>query len=97
MCSDAAKVRELLKADEHVADGLTFETTNGDRLLVLRWGYDLTGSAKGAMALGAGGAVTLGVEGARQGLSRWFTASGTASPPSRSSAAPPARGGRPRW
>jgi len=68
VCSDAAKVRELLQADEHLADGLTFDTANGDRLLVLRWGYDLTGSAKGAMALGAGGAVTLGVEGARQGL-----------------------------
>ena len=66
--SDPAKVRALLKADEHVADGLTFGDAAGQRLLVLRWGYDVTGSAKGAMALGAGGAVTLGVEGAREGL-----------------------------
>jgi hypothetical protein len=66
--SDPAKVRALLKADEHVADGLTFGDPAGHRLLVLRWGYDVTGSAKGAMALGAGGAVTLGVEAARDGL-----------------------------
>ena len=66
--SDPAKVRALLAADEHVADGLTFGDADGNRLLVLRWGYDVTGSAKGAMALGAGGAVTLGVEGAREGL-----------------------------
>ena len=66
--SDPAKVRALLKADEHVANGLTFGDAAGHRLLVLRWGYDVTGSAKGAMALGAGGAVTLGVEGAREGL-----------------------------
>ena len=66
--SDAARVRDLLEADEHVADGLTFGTAAGDRLLVLRWGYDVAGSAKGAMALGAGGSVTLGVEGAREGL-----------------------------
>jgi hypothetical protein len=65
--ADPAKVRDMLKADEHVADGLTFGA-DGDRLLVVRWGYDLKASAKGAMALGAGGAVTLGVEGARDGL-----------------------------
>ena len=66
--SDPAKVRELLKADEHVASGLTFGGAAGSRLVVFRWGYDLTASAKGAMALGAGGAVTLGVEGEREGL-----------------------------
>lgn len=64
---DAAKVRGLLKADEHVASGLTFDGA-GDRLLVVRWGYDLQGSAKGAMALGAGGSVTFGAEAAREGL-----------------------------
>jgi hypothetical protein len=66
--SDSAKVRALLRADEHVANGLTFGDAAGHRLLVLRWGYDVTGSARSAMALGAGGAVTLGVEGARDGL-----------------------------
>ena len=61
-------MRALLKADEHVANGLTFGDAAGHRLLVLRWGYDVTGSAQGTMALGAAGAVTLGVEGAREGL-----------------------------
>ena len=66
--SDPARVRALLKADEQVANGLTFGDAAGDRLLVLRWGYDVEGSAKGALGLGAGGAVTLGVDGAREGL-----------------------------
>ena len=66
--TDPAKVRGMLKADEHVANGLGFGDAPATRLLVLRWGYDVKASAKGAMALGAGGAVTLGVEGAREGL-----------------------------
>src|SRR5262245_30516307 len=54
--------------NDNLAGGLTLEKDATANYLALRWGYDLKGSAEGAIALGAPGAVTFGVDGSREGV-----------------------------
>ena len=46
--------------------GLSIKPLEGSRYLLLGWGYDVSGSADGSVALGAAGAVTFGAGAARQ-------------------------------
>lgn len=54
--------------NDNLAGGLVLEKDENANYLALRWGYDLKGSAKGAIAFGAPGAITFGVDGSREGV-----------------------------
>lgn len=57
-----------LRPDSNIAPGVEFPPADPtSHYLMLRWGYDLSASAKGALALGTGGSFTFGAEGSRQG------------------------------
>ncbi len=67
---DPSEVTALLVRDsinDDIARGLALPRSEGTRYVVLRWGYDLEGAAKGSVALGAGPSVTFGAEGKRLG------------------------------
>src|SRR5262245_14448329 len=67
---DPSEVTALLvrdRIDDDMARGLRLQRKDGTRYLLLRWGYDLEGAAKGSVALGAGPMVTFGAEGRRLG------------------------------
>src|SRR6185295_2192728 len=61
----ALLVRDRIQDD--FARGLALERKPNHRYVVLRWGYDLQGAAKGAMGLGFGVSATFGAEGKRLG------------------------------
>ena len=61
----------MLKAlpfSDSLERGIPFGSPGGDVYLLLKWGYDVHGSAKGAMALGAAGKATFGVDGRREAV-----------------------------
>src|SRR5262249_4532685 len=75
---DPAEVTARLVRDrvnDDIAQGLAIQRRapdedvrhDSDRFLLLRWGYDLQGAVKGAVALGFGPSATFGVEGKRLG------------------------------
>jgi hypothetical protein len=67
---DPADVTALLVRDriqDDVANGLALERKADSRFVLLRWGYDLEGAARGAVGLGVGAKATFGVEGKRLG------------------------------
>ena len=67
---DPAEVTALLVRDtinDDIAQGLALEKKANHRFLLLRWGYELQGSAKGSVALGFGATGTFGAEAKRLG------------------------------
>ena len=67
---DPAEVTALLVRDQvndDIARGLALARIPDHRFLLLRWGYDLQGSAKGSVALGFGATATFGAEAKRLG------------------------------
>jgi hypothetical protein len=67
---DPADVTALLVRDrinDDLAQGLALTRTAHRRYLLLRWGYDLQGAARGSLALGVGAAATFGAEAKRLG------------------------------
>jgi len=61
----AALVRD--NVNDEIAHGLTIGHEPKHRFVLLRWGYDLQGAAKGSVALGFGPAITFGAEAKRLG------------------------------
>jgi hypothetical protein len=67
---EPAEVTALLVRDgvnDDLAQGLRLSKGEASRFLLLRWGYELQGAARGALGLGVGGKVTFGAEGKRLG------------------------------
>ena len=63
---DPGKLLADLNLDGDLASGLTLPNDTNSLYLVLRWGYDLTGSANGALGLGA--PLTFSASGKREAL-----------------------------
>jgi hypothetical protein len=58
-----------LKLDENIAPGLVISPDPDQTFLMLRWGYDLSASAKGSIALGAiPGSVNFGASASREAV-----------------------------
>ncbi|MBI1358478.1 MAG: hypothetical protein GC160_29430 [Acidobacteria bacterium] len=66
LLADARKRLEKLGFGQALENGLAIEPADGSRYLLLSWGYDVHGAAKGSVALGAAGGVTFGAEGSRE-------------------------------
>src|SRR6476659_2374353 len=67
---DPGEVTALLvrdKINDDIVAGLAIRRRPDHRFGLLRWGYDLQGSAKGAVALGFGAQATFGAEAKRLG------------------------------
>lgn len=65
---DAEKLLQELGVQENIAPGLNIANPGQSLFLVIRWGYDVEGSAKGSVALGAPGTVTFSGTGKREAL-----------------------------
>jgi hypothetical protein len=65
--SDISAILVRDRVDDHIAEGLSLEHSTRHRYVLLRWGYDLQGAAKGSIALGVGGAASFGAEAKRLG------------------------------
>ena len=65
---DSAGIMKALPFEDTLERSMRFPPPHDDMFVVMRWGYDLKGSAKGAMALGFGGKVTFGVDARRDGV-----------------------------
>jgi hypothetical protein len=63
----ASKAFDDLRPDEEISPGITFPKDGDQRYVVLRWGYGLEGHGKGSLGLGAGGGVTFGADGRKEG------------------------------
>ncbi|MGH9800927.1 MAG: hypothetical protein ACRD82_11235, partial [Blastocatellia bacterium] len=63
---DPAALLTELGLDDNIAPAVKLATDANSNYLALRWGYDISGSAKGKIALGTG-AITFGAEGSREG------------------------------
>jgi hypothetical protein len=57
-----------LGGDAKLLDGVTFNDTGVHRYVTLYSSYDIKAAAKGSVALGAGGSVKFGVDGASEGV-----------------------------
>lgn len=55
------------RVNDQIAEGLSLEHSARHRYVLLRWGYDLEGAARGALGLGVGAAATFGAEAKRLG------------------------------
>ncbi|MCP5112462.1 MAG: hypothetical protein GY953_16680 [bacterium] len=64
---DPSGMLENLRPDENIAPAINFPTDTANHYVMLRWGYNLAGSAKGSVALGTGGGVTFGADGRKEG------------------------------
>jgi hypothetical protein len=64
----ASKAFADLRPGEIVAPTIGFPQGGDGRYVVLRWGYELDGHAKGSLALGAGAAVSFGADGRKEGV-----------------------------
>jgi hypothetical protein len=51
-----------------ILEGLTIDGDGATQFVLLDWGYNLSGSAKGSVALGAGASANFSFDGARDGL-----------------------------
>src|SRR5262245_51641460 len=56
------------ESEDFSLEALEFKRAEGERLAVLRWGYDASTKASGAVALGALGTATVKAAGSRDGL-----------------------------
>jgi hypothetical protein len=65
---DAADAIRAIAPSPELADGLALEDPDATRYVVVRAAYDLAGTAKGTIALGAGASGTFGVEGSTNRL-----------------------------
>lgn len=65
---DPQAVLQMLAPDEALLPGLQLPLQAGENLLLLRWGFDASANLSGAVALGAVGKATAGVEAAGGGL-----------------------------
>lgn len=65
---DPEKLLRGLGVDENIAPGFTLGNPGESIFTVLRWGYDVSASAKGSVALGAPGAITFSGTGKREAL-----------------------------
>ena len=64
---------ELLKdldpdPNKKILEGIDITPKDAKQLFLLKWGYDISGSAKGSVALGGSGSATFAVDGASDGL-----------------------------
>jgi|GEM_PF-906579 len=65
---DPDKLLEALELNDNIAPGMSLGSDSDSFYLVLNWGYDLAGSAKGSIALGANPlTIEFGAEGRRTG------------------------------
>ncbi|HKB64680.1 MAG TPA: hypothetical protein VKC61_02415 [Pyrinomonadaceae bacterium] len=65
--TDPAKLLAALEVGDDIAPGMNLENDPESLYLALRWGYDLSASAKGSIALG-GPSVTFSASGEREAL-----------------------------
>ncbi|MGB9179471.1 MAG: hypothetical protein WCB68_09540 [Pyrinomonadaceae bacterium] len=65
---DPERLLTALDIHDNLAPGLNLNKDPESLYLALRWGYDLEASAKGSIALGAPGAITLSATGKREAL-----------------------------
>ena len=65
---EGAGVLNSLPFSDSLEQGIRLPAPAQDMYVLMKWGYDLKGSAKGSMALGAGGKATFGVDGRREGV-----------------------------
>ena len=65
--STPAKLLDDLRPDDDRAPQFSFPEQDNQHFVMLRWGYDLAGSATGAMGLAAGGSLTFGADVKRHG------------------------------
>ncbi len=64
---DPNRVSGVLPFDDALEGAMHLELASGEMFVVLRWGYELAGAAKGSLALGAGLKATFGVDGKTDG------------------------------
>jgi len=65
--TDANSFFQAVGFDEDISQGLTdLSAINDSAFLLLRWRYDLMGSAQGSVALGATGSIIFGVDGKKE-------------------------------
>lgn len=77
-------IADLLKdlapdSDKEALQGLTIDAPGATQFVLLDWGYDIAGSGKGSIALGAGATATFAADGATDGL--FAVIRGFATPP----------------
>ena len=65
---DGASILEVLPFEDSLERSIRFGAPGTDMYVLLRWGYDLKGAAKGAMALGFAGKANFGVDARREGV-----------------------------
>ena len=65
---EGAGVLESLPFSDSLERSIRFAAPGDDMYMLMKWGYDLEGSAKGSMALGLGGKATFGVDARREGV-----------------------------
>lgn len=63
---DPQQMLTALQLDDDIAPGMNLKADANSLFVALRWGYDLEASSKGALALGAPGAVTFSATGSRE-------------------------------
>ncbi len=63
---DPQQMLAALQLDDDIAPGMNLAGDPSSLFVALRWGYDLNASTKGALALGAPGAVTFAATGSRE-------------------------------
>jgi hypothetical protein len=65
---NASELLKDLPAGQFASPALDFEAAPGDFLAAIRWGYDASATASGAMALGAAGSATIQAQASGDGL-----------------------------
>ena len=65
---ESTGILKALPFDDSLESGMHFGPPASDMYVLMKWGYDLHGSAKGSMALGFAGKATFGVDGKREGV-----------------------------
>lgn len=65
---DPEKLLAALALEDNIAPGLNLGKDPGKLCVALRWGYDINGSAKGSLALGAPGSITFSGTGKREAI-----------------------------
>jgi len=63
---DPKQMLAALQLDDDIAPGMNVASDANSLFVALRWGYDLAASTKGALALGAPGAITFSATGSRE-------------------------------
>ncbi len=65
---DASKLLDDLDPQGTILEGLTINSAGIGQFLVLDWGYNISASASGSVALGGAGSITFGADGSNNGF-----------------------------